>query len=134
MRRHKPRREEIGSLVADFGIGAELPGAVVDVVEIIEDLGLGPARPRDRGAGRHAAAHGARIDYARLPGRRDAARECIYFGATAVGQFQWCATAKPLRRDAFDVPVPDQEELGHVLRPATWLLMSWYVDQPPARR
>jgi len=46
MRRREPRREEIGGLVANFRIGAELPGAVVDVVEIIEDLGPGPEEKR----------------------------------------------------------------------------------------
>src|SRR5215831_21080933 len=134
MRRREPRREEIGILVSDFCIGSELPSAVVDVVEIIEDLGLGPARLRDRGAGRHAAAHWTRVDPARLPRRRDASRESICLGATAVSQLQWLATAKPLGVDACDVPVPDQEEFGHGLRPAPWLLMPWYVDRPAARR
>src|SRR5262249_16910716 len=103
MRRREPRREEIGGLVANFRIGAELPGAVVDVVEIIEDLGLGPARLPDRGAGRHAAAHWTRVDPARLPRRRDAPRESICLGATAVCQFQWrdreTARGRCLRRD-----------------------------------
>src|SRR5262249_27603760 len=94
-----------------------LPATVIDVVEIGASVAGGePARARDRRAGIHAALQRARVNMHRLPGAGDAARQRLRLGAPALGERKLLASAKPLGRDAFDMTVGCEQDLGHAAR------------------
>src|SRR5580698_941294 len=115
MRRCEPGGEQ--RRIFAFGLveSLELPGAVIDVAEIVANFRRCAAGLGDGGAGLDAAAHRARIDLARLPGAGDAPGHGLRLGTPEFSQIERRPAAKPFRLDAFDVAVADQQDFGHVL-------------------
>src|SRR5580700_10943389 len=128
MWRYEPRGEQRWIFAFGFFESLELPGAVVDVGEIIANFRRGAAGLGDGGAGLDAAAHRARIDPARLPGAGNAPRDRLRFVAAARSQVERRPAAKPFRLDAFDVAVADQQDFGHVV-----VILLWRVCRVWAR-
>src|SRR5271166_1947609 len=114
MRRREPSREELRIFLSNFIVSSELPGAVIDIVEIVADDRCNLAGLRDRVARRDAPAKWTCIHYARLPRGRDTSRDCSGLCATAFSEQKCLATSKSFGLDAFDVTMPDQQDLGHV--------------------
>ena len=81
MRRREPGGEQHRVLRFGVGEGFELPGAVIDIVEILAGFGRDAAGLGDGGRGRDAAAHRTRIDVARPPRAGDALRQRRRLGA-----------------------------------------------------
>src|SRR5262249_10906716 len=91
-----------------------LPAAVVNVVEVGACVAGGkPASVDDRRAGIDAALQRACVDMHRFPGAGDTARQRLRFGAPVLGERQLLASAKALRRDAFDMTMAREQDLGH---------------------
>ena len=106
-------REQRGVLCLGFGESLELPGAVIDIAEIVAGFRGNAGGSRDRCGGRDAAAHRTGIDVDGPPVRGDALRQRCGLCHSAPGKLQRLAPAEPLRLDAFDMTVPGQDDLGH---------------------
>ena len=90
----------------------ELPGAVIDVVEVAaHGGGCDAAGARDRFSGLHATAHWTGVDKGGLPGGSDALGDRLRLGVSLRGKLKRLAAAKALRLDAFDMAVTDQQDL-----------------------
>src|SRR5262249_30020705 len=98
----------------DVLIHPELPGAVVDIVEIGERRGFDATCCGDRRAGRHTASHWAGIDAPRAPARRGALRDREGLSLSARGERQIFPSAKARGLDALDVTVPGQNDFRHL--------------------
>lgn len=109
--RRKPCGKNFRVGLSHFFETLELPRAIVDVVECVEDAGIDIAGLGNRGARRNASLQRASIDDARPPARRDALGNSFCLGSSARGQREVGATAKPLRLDAFDMPMTRKENL-----------------------
>src|SRR3984957_7670914 len=116
MRRGEPRGEQCWILAFGLLKSLQLPGAVVDVCEVVANFRRRAAGLGYGGAGFDATAHRTRIDPARLPGAGNAARDGLCLGAPELGQIERRPTAKSLGLDAFDVAVTDQQDFGHAAR------------------
>ena len=88
MRRGKPGGEQRRIVCLRLLESLELPGAVVDVVEIIANIGRDTAGFGDSGAGRDAAAQRARVDFGRPPGAGDALGKSGGLVAPAFGELE----------------------------------------------
>ena len=116
MRRRKPCGEQRRILRFGVGEGFELPGAVIDIVEIVAGFGGDAAGFGDGGRGFDAAAHRAGIDAVRPPGAGDALRDRLRLRAAARGEIERLPAAEPLRLDAFDVAVAGQQDRWSAIR------------------
>src|SRR5436190_16924815 len=121
---HQPWRCEPGReqhAVLRFGLrkSLELPGSVIDVVEVFANFCRDAGRACNGCAGGDAAVHRTGINVARPPARRDALRKSVGLGHAARSELQRLAAAKALRLDAFDMTMPGEEDLGHVHIPRT---------------
>src|SRR6266446_6356005 len=118
MRRREPRGKKLRIGVSHLFVTPELPHAIVDVVEFVEDAGFDVAGFGNRRAGRNASGERARVDRARAPRGSDPPGDGVSLRSSAFGQDKVRATAKPLRIDTFDVPMADEENLGHPRTPS----------------
>ena len=115
MRRPVPGVERVGPFAPDLVWGQTLPLAVVDIHQTRE-RGRGQAeRSSDRLRGCPAPAQGAGIEGSGRPARLYAARGRLRLPEALRSQRQIGAAAKALRRDAFDVAVANQDDLGHAV-------------------
>jgi len=75
MRRRKPLPEKRGPCALHLGIGLPLPGTVIEVIQVFQNLDIDLAGGSDMARGRDAATHRARIHDIRTPGPRDTPRD-----------------------------------------------------------
>src|SRR5262249_23851739 len=116
LRQGLPSTIGLRHLGLDLGVGAHLPGAVVDIHQPVQRLGLDAARFGDQRAGSHAALQRAGVDHDRLPACRNALGERCRLDEALLGQRELSAAAKALGPDAFDMAMPGQQDLGHGCR------------------
>ena len=113
MRRREPCGVKCWMRALHLFVTPELPRAIIDVVELIEDANFKATSLGNRRTRRDASSHRTRIDLTRMPGRCDALGGGGRLRASALGQGKVFAPAKPLRLDSFDMPVTREENLGH---------------------
>src|SRR5580704_2035226 len=114
MRGREPCVETFAIGCYDFVEGQKLPGAVVDVIELIEHACFDAARLRNRRPGRNAAFERTRVHDAWLPPLRDAFGNRFRLSLTPSGQSEVRPTTKSLWLDPFDMSVTDQKNLRHL--------------------
>src|SRR5918993_1180472 len=114
LRRRAPLPISVRTLGADLGVGAHLPGAVVDVARPLAHLALDAANRRDPGPGQHTALQRTGEHRRGLPVGGDALGQRIGLGKAALGQRQLGTATKACGVDAFDVAVAAQQDFGHV--------------------
>src|SRR5262249_35973686 len=113
LRLGEPCRGQRGVLRLGFDKSFELPGAVIDIVEILAGFCGNAGRPRNRCRSCDAAAHRTGIDVAWSPPCGDALGQHRGLRRSALGELQRLAPAKSLRLDAFDMAVPGQDDFSH---------------------
>jgi hypothetical protein len=110
----KPRSKEQGIFSTCLPEGFELPGAIVEVVEIVASLYGDSTNFSDNFCSLHAATHRTRIDCARLPMGSNAFGDSSGFRASLSGEFKWLAPPKSFGFDALNVPMANEQNFGHV--------------------
>jgi hypothetical protein len=86
MRGCEPSREELRTFLLHFLVSSELPGAIIDIVEIVSDNRCELAVLCDGVAGRNASFEWACVDHARLPVGGDTPCNGSGLRATTFGQ------------------------------------------------
>src|SRR4029077_14238197 len=108
MRDRKPRREQRRILSLCLPEGFELPGSVIEIVEIIANLHCDAANMGDGVCSLNAASHRAGVDCARLPAAGNSLGNRNGLRTSLIGEFKRLATSKPWWLNAFDVPVANK--------------------------
>src|SRR5712671_4764197 len=132
MRRPVPGVECLGPFASDLVGGQPLPLAVIDVDQTRNRGGGQAQRPSDRFRGRSASAEKTGVEGGGGPARLDATRGRLRLPAAFLGQLQIGAAAKPFGRNAFDVAVPNKNNLGHALvlsMPMGWGYLGTIIPQ-----
>src|SRR5665213_643540 len=99
---------------AHFIMRLVLPGAVVEIAQVIDFLAINRTGLCDRTCGIDATLHRARVYHGRPPVTGDTAGGELRFTPPAFREFQIHAAAKARGLNPRDVPVSDQNEAGHL--------------------
>jgi hypothetical protein len=128
MRRDEPRGVKLRVRCFDLFVAARLPGAIVDIVEVIECLGFKTAGLGNSGTSGDAPSHWARVDRSRAPSGRDVLGHSVCLGTPAVRQRQIGSSTKSFGCDAFDMAVAGQKNLSHRQTPGSMTIPAVLID------
>src|SRR5215469_13980519 len=108
MRGRKPRREKHRIVSLCLLESFELPGSVIEIVEVIANLHRDAVDFGNCLCGLHATSHRTRVDCEGLPAAGDALGNGNGLCTSLGGEFERLATSKPCWHDAFHVTVANE--------------------------